>query len=96
MAEPKPAGSGVWTYLVRPGSGLDGATLLAWASAVGEAAAGRALPWTLREGVLTVRVASSAWLQELSLRRAEILTRLAEADGQRVRELRFVVSPLES
>ena len=96
MADPKPAGSGVWTYLVRPGSGLDGTALAAWASAAGAVAAGRALPWTLHDGLLTVRVASSTWAQELSLRRSELVERMAADLGpERVRELRFVVAPLE-
>jgi len=92
MADPKAAGLGVWRYLVRPGSGLSADVLSAWASAVGAPAVPKAMPWTLREGTLTVRVQSSSWAQDLSLRRDEILRRLAaELADERVHDLRFVV-----
>jgi Dna[CI] antecedent DciA-like protein len=92
MSDPKPVASGVWRHLVRPGSGLDGDALSAWAASVGAAAVPRAVPWTLHDGLLTVRVPSSTWAQDLSLRRAELLRRLgAELGAERVRELRFVV-----
>jgi len=79
---------------VRPGSGLDADVLAAWATAVGPDAVPRAAAWTLRDGTLTVRVQSSTWAQDLSLRRGEILRRLAlELRADRVRDLRFVVMP---
>jgi predicted nucleic acid-binding Zn ribbon protein len=82
--------------LVRPGSGLDGRALAVFAEAAGPAAAGRALPWTLHDGTMTVRVASSTWAAELSLRRGELISRLAaELGTDRVRDLRFVVAPLD-
>ena len=94
MADPRAAGLGVWRYLVRPGSGLCAEVLGAWAAAVGAPAVPRALPWTLRDGTLTLRVQSSTWAQDLSLRKDELLARLgAELADDRVRDLRFVVMP---
>ena len=96
MPEPKPAGLGVWSCLVRPGSGLDASVLAAWAAAVGAAAVPRALPWTLYDGLLTVHVQSSTWAQELSLRRTELIGRMASDLGApRVQDLRFVVAPMD-
>ena len=96
MPEPKTAGSGVWSLVVRPGSGLDAPVMAAWAAAVGAAVVPRACPWTLHDGLLTIHVQSSTWAQELSLRRTEILGRIgADLGAPRVQDLRFVVAPME-
>ena len=96
MPDPKPAGSGVWSLVVRPGSGLDAALMAAWAAAVGAAVVPRACPWAFHDGLLTVHVQSSTWAQELSLRKSEILGRIGlDLGAPRVQELRFVVAPMD-
>lgn len=75
---------------------MDAPVMAAWAAAVGAAVVPRAYPWTLHDGLLTVHVESSTWAQELSLRRTEILGRIAADLGTtRVRELRLVVAPMD-
>lgn len=64
-----------------------------WASAVGAELARRSRPDILAEGCLTVVVDNSPWLQELSLRHAEILTMVRRACPS-VRALRLTVGPL--
>jgi hypothetical protein len=49
-----------------------------WPSVVGPQVAARSEPLSLRRALLTVAVADSAWLQELSFLRGELLTRLRE------------------
>ena len=69
-----------------------------WKRAVGERLAQKTYPERTQEGVLTVRVPSSTWAQELSLLSEVVLERLRGA-GHRVQKLRFHVAagknPLE-
>jgi predicted nucleic acid-binding Zn ribbon protein len=66
--------------------------LRAWREAVGEPIARRTETLGVRGGVLWVAVEGSAWMQELSARRPEIVARLAERVGAGViRDVRFVV-----
>jgi len=69
-----------------------------WQRAVGERLAQKTYPERMQEGLLTVRVPSSTWAQELSLLSDVVLERLRAA-GHRVQKLRFHVaagkSPLE-
>ena len=65
-----------------------------WRLAVGPRIADRALPMTLDRGVLTVRVATSVWANELSMLAPELIARLL-ARGFAVKELRFRVGPLD-
>lgn len=53
-----------------------------WADVVGPAIARRAEPGHLRAGTLTVFVDNSPWLQELTLREAEVLGRLQARHGR--------------
>ncbi len=53
----------------------------AWPSVVGEEAATHARPDLLRKGELEVMVDSSAWANEIQMRRVEILDGLREALG---------------
>jgi hypothetical protein len=62
-----------------------------WRRAVGERLAQKTHPERISEGVLTVRVPSSTWAQELSLLSEVVLERLGAA-GHRVQRLRFHVS----
>src|SRR5579883_2039602 len=65
-----------------------------WRDAVGLRIADRARPVVLDRGVLTVRVATSVWANELSMLAPTILARLCER-GVLVQELRFRVGPIE-
>lgn len=49
-----------------------------WQKAMGKRIAARSTPEHLRDGVLTLRVASSVWSQELSLLSTDIIARLQE------------------
>jgi hypothetical protein len=62
----------------------------AWRRAVGPRIAERATPAGLKQGVLSVEVASSVWAQELSFLERELVTRLAGV-GVQVSALRFYV-----
>ncbi len=63
----------------------------AWAKAAGEQLSSETKPATLRKGVLTVEVRSTALLHELSgFRQDELLSRVLAADETgRIKELRF-------
>lgn len=67
--------------------------LVVWARLAGAAIARRSEPYTLRDGVLTVQVTSSAWAQELSFLHDSLLAKLSAA-GFAVRQLRFRVGPM--
>jgi hypothetical protein len=62
-----------------------------WATIVGARVAARAWPTALRDGVLWVRVANSAWLQELTFLRDSMIAAIVGRTGQPplVRELRL-------
>ncbi|MEO6419892.1 MAG: DUF721 domain-containing protein [Polyangiaceae bacterium] len=65
-----------------------------WTLAMGVRVAERAKPISLENGVLTVRVATSVWANELSFLQASLLERLRD-QGIAVNELRFRVGPIE-
>jgi hypothetical protein len=68
-----------------------------WRDAVGARIAERALPISLEDGTLLLRVPTSVWASELSLLASEVCARLKER-GVVVRELRFrvgAVPPVE-
>ena len=65
-----------------------------WREAVGLRIAERARPVMLERGVLTLRVATSVWANELSMLATTILERLV-AQRVAVVELRFRVGPIE-
>jgi len=65
--------------------------LRTWAEVAGEETAAHAVPVGLHDGVLTVRCDSTAWMKQLSLLRAEILTRVVSAHPQaKVESIRFL------
>ncbi|MGH7276164.1 MAG: DUF721 domain-containing protein, partial [Candidatus Rokuibacteriota bacterium] len=66
----------------------------AWTGAAGPDVARRSRPQTLSNGCLTVVVDNSPWLQEMTLRAAELTARLRERFPE-VRSLRFVLGRLE-
>lgn len=52
-----------------------------WSEAVGPQIAAKSQPAAFRDGTLTVRVTGSAWMQQLSLMKQEIIDQLNEAIG---------------
>lgn len=69
---------------------------LKWSSFVGERIGAHTRPRELKDGVLTVIVGDSAWLNELSFLRRELITKVNEGLGRRVvREIRLLSGPLE-
>ena len=53
-----------------------------WDDAVGKQIAERARPASLRDGVLTVTVSSSPWMQQLSFLKKELISQLNNAIGR--------------
>ncbi len=53
-----------------------------WSEAVGDHIASKATPVAFREGTLTVRVSGSAWMQQLSMMKLDIISRLNCAIGE--------------
>jgi hypothetical protein len=72
------------------GSGPPPIDEVAWRRIVGLGVALRSRPLRVARGTLWVRVASSAWAQELSLLQSTLVERLA-AQGLRVERVRFQV-----
>src|SRR5215470_2583439 len=64
-----------------------------WSTLVGREIARRTQPGRLEHGCLSITVDNSPWLQELTLRQAELTTRLA-ATFPEIRSLRFAVGTL--
>jgi predicted nucleic acid-binding Zn ribbon protein len=60
----------------------EGKIWLIWDAAVGEQIANRAQPASIRNGVLTVVVASSAWMQQLNFLKAGIREKLNRTIGE--------------
>lgn len=52
-----------------------------WEEAVGPHIASKATPVAFREGTLTIRVSGSAWMQQLSLMKLDIISQLNAAIG---------------
>lgn len=66
-----------------------------WTAIVGEKIARRTRVGPLKAGCLTVKVASSAWSQELSFLKEQLIQKLNRA-GHDVREMKLYVSRLDS
>ncbi len=63
-----------------------------WPSLVGDVAAARCWPASLRKGVLTIHVADSTWVQEFTYLKAQLLTKVqAAVSREAVTSLRFYV-----
>ena len=70
---------------------LKGKVFMAWEEAVGDAAS-HTYPFRFRGSTLIVEVNEPAWINELSMRKTDILNRLERAVGKRVvEEIRFEV-----
>ena len=65
-----------------------------WKHVVPAALAQRSEPGELKHGILEVRVDNSPWLQELSMRSAELLAALTARYGGAVRSLRLSLGAL--
>jgi predicted nucleic acid-binding Zn ribbon protein len=71
--------------------------ILAWQEVVGEAVARRTRAERLRGGTLHVRVATSAFANELSMMKPEILARLRpRVGGQPITDVRYTVGLVDS
>jgi predicted nucleic acid-binding Zn ribbon protein len=96
---PKKLGTVVNELIVRRGYARvqeSGAWDAAWLQAVGAQLAGHSRVGTLRRGVLQVVVRNSAVVQELTFRKAKLIKQLTELNpGQKIRDLRFQVGPLD-
>ena len=68
--------------------------VLYWKKIMGADAAARAVPECIRGNTLVVRVANSAWAQELSFQKATILSRLKKyaPDTATITDVRFYVN----
>jgi hypothetical protein len=70
--------------------------LLRWQELVGEKIARQSQPESLRDGVLQVRVANSAWLHHLRFLEGDLRSRLnKELPSLKIKELRFRQGSLE-
>lgn len=67
-----------------------------WDEVVGEAVAKIARPVSLGGGCLRVEVSSSAWLQELHLMRADILSKLNDSMDEEIKEIQFLAGSAKS
>ncbi len=67
--------------------------VLHWKEIVGEEIAKRAFPERIQRDVLSVRVTSSVWAQELTFQKSVIIHRLQKylGEDQTVRDIRFYV-----
>ncbi|RYE94369.1 MAG: DUF721 domain-containing protein [Myxococcales bacterium] len=66
-----------------------------WNEVVGPGVGRRARPVRLKQGVLTVRVATSSWAQQLSMLRDDLKVRLAQR-GYAITDVRFSVGPVQA
>jgi hypothetical protein len=64
-----------------------------WTNIVGQRIAGRTRVGRLQRGVLTVKVASSAWSNELSFLKGQLIEKLKRA-GYEITDLRFRVDQI--
>lgn len=71
----------------------EGAVFGQWESVVGEQIAGHATPTSIRDGVLTVEVESTAWATQLRLVQAQLLAKIAAAVGDDVVKSLRIVGP---
>ena len=68
-----------------------------WADEVGPAVAARAEPAAFRDGVLSVRVAGAAWMQELQFMKEDLRQRLNQRLGaDLIRDIYFVSGAVRS
>lgn len=67
-----------------------------WREAAGDTAFKHSRPASLRKGVVTVRVDSSTWMQELSMKKRALLKGLKRSLGKdRITDIHFRIGELE-
>lgn len=67
-----------------------------WDEEVGPAVAARAEPAAFRDGVLSVRVAGAAWMQELQFMKEDLRQRLNQRlGGEPIRDIYFVSGTMQ-
>ncbi|MCP4197198.1 MAG: DUF721 domain-containing protein [Proteobacteria bacterium] len=65
-----------------------------WNEIVGENLARRAIPRSLQGKILTIAVANSSWMQEMSYLKPALIEQFGEAVGENVvKDIRLVLSP---
>lgn len=80
-----------------PAVALQVALSRAWGEIAGPLLAGKAHPYRVRSGVLTVHVPNPSWAQELQLSKPVLLGRIEAALGEgKIRDIRFVVGTVPS
>lgn len=63
----------------------------AWKDIVGPLLASRSHPWRFRDSVLYVAVQNNSWLQELYLRKADILEQCRKIIPEDIKEIIFMI-----
>jgi len=67
----------------------------AWEDVIGKAASTHARPVSLAKGTLTVNVDASSWLYELTLKKRDIMKKLAgRLKGKSLKDIRFRIGEL--
>lgn len=64
---------------------------LGWKDVVGELLAQKSHPYRYHDGILYVAVQNNAWLQELVLRKHEIIAKCASECGEQLKDLLFYI-----
>lgn len=95
--QPQPVGDLVSRFLEKSGLAprVEAAGVLTdWPERVGAQIAAVTRPTTLSDDTLFVAVASSAWMMELNLMKAELMRRVNAGRGEgRIRQIVFVMAP---
>jgi predicted nucleic acid-binding Zn ribbon protein len=69
---------------------------MVWREAVGDEVTAHSRTGNIRRGVLEVVVRNSAVVQELTFRKHQLIKQLAKLNpGQKIRDLRFRVGPID-
>ncbi len=66
----------------------------AWGQAVGPQIASQSRPEHLKRETLSVKVASSVWMQQLFFLKEEIIGKVNAALGNSIKDIRFTIGPL--
>lgn len=64
---------------------------LSWRDVVGDLLAQRSHPYRYKDGILYVAVQNNSWLQELVLRKQEIIAKCTSECGEQLRDLLFYI-----
>ncbi|HPN40996.1 MAG TPA: DUF721 domain-containing protein [Candidatus Cloacimonadota bacterium] len=64
---------------------------LGWRAVVGDLLAQRSHPYRYKDGILYVAVQNNSWLQELVLRKQEIIAKCAQECGETPKDMMFFI-----